>query len=300
MFRLSLDVVMDVLFGHRLGDDAPAVVDATLGVLDHLIVRSRTIPGIPSWCSPAAHLRFRRALNALDDVITEVLETRRTIRAQPAYQSRDLLDLLLDAEGSKRITAQGVRDEMLTMIIAGHETVASALTWTWHLVSEAPDVEAALIDEACGVSNLTDARAALDSLPGTGRAFAEGLRLYPPAWIVTRKAKPTTTSPEWLPRNTLVMLSPYVTHRHADVWKDAGRFDPSRFLSPPMDGTYFPFGAGPRLCIGRDFALVEAVVVMWGVSRRCRLRTVSTEVGEYAGVTLQPEGGLRAAVLPHT
>ena len=112
-------------------------------------------------------------------------------------------------------------------------------------------------------------------------------------------AQPTVTSEEWLPRNTLVMLSPCVTHRHSDFWKDADRFDPDRFLSPPVDGSYLPFGAGPRLCIGRDFALVEAVAVIWGVSRRCRLRSVSSEVAEYAGVTLQPEGGLRAEVLPH-
>jgi cytochrome P450 len=297
MFRLSLDVVMDVLFGHPLGDRGPEIVDATLGVLHHLIRRSRSIPGIPSWLSPGPHRRFHRALHMLDDVIGEVLKERRLRPGLGNGSLRNLLDLLIEAEDADKITPEGVRNEMITMIIAGHETVASALTWAWWLLACNPEAEAALRDEARTQTH-AEGLEALATLPTARNTISEALRLYPPAWIVTRRAEPEEDSSDWLPKNTLVMLSPYVTHRLPAFWPEPDRFMPERFNQTPVPGSYFPFGTGPRLCIGKDFALVEATLVLTETARRCRLRAMSDSVSEYAGVTLQPEGGLMMEVVP--
>ena len=298
MFRLSLDVVMDVLFGYPLGDRAPEIVKATLGVLDHLIERSRSVPGIPSWFSPASHFRSQRALQDLEDVIASVLAHRRSLK-EPRDPS-DLLDLLLAAEGEDRITAKGIRDEMMTMIIAGHETVASALTWAWWLIGKSPEVEGALADEARSIPPTAEGLAVLQALPYARNTISEALRLYPPAWVVSRKSEPNGEDPSrWLPEGTLVMLSPYVTQRHPDLWPDPERFDPKRFETMPPAGTYLPFGTGPRLCIGKDFALVEATLVLTEVARRCRLRPTAHTATDHAGVTLQPEGGLPVEIIWH-
>lgn len=301
MFELSLDVVMDVLFGYHIGDEAADVVGATLGVLHHLIRRSRSMPGLPSWFRPARHRDFKRSLAVLDGVISRILDRRRT-SGQTVAGDGTLLDLLVDAEGEHRITPEGVRNEMMTMVIAGHETVASALTWAWFLLGDTPEYARGLRDEAAAANQAT---AADDSAAGVGllaarplarNVISEALRLYPPAWIVTRRSEASPGDSNALPPRTLVMLSPYVTQRLEQYWPDPDRFDPTRFDRPVQSGTWFPFGAGQRLCIGRDFALVEAVVVLSEVSRRYRLSPVNQHTEEYAGVTLQPLGGLPVVI----
>jgi cytochrome P450 len=301
MFRLSLDVVMDVLFGYDIGDEAPEIVGATLGVLHYLIKRSRSVPGIPSWMYPRSHVTFKRSLAVLDGVIARVLAERRRERASRSdagSESETLLDLLIEAEGEARITAIGVRNEMMTMIIAGHETVASALTWAWRLVGDDAHVAQRLRDEGRALLASADSgEGGVESISHLGFArnvLSEAMRLYPPAWIVSRKSEPeSNVRPDrWLPRGTLVMLSPYVTQRLQSYWPDPDRFDPTRFEGAVAPGTWFPYGAGQRLCIGKDFALVEATIVLSDVSRRYRLKPLSSSSRDYAGVTLQPEGGL--------
>ncbi len=286
MFALSLDVVMDVLFGYDIGVRAPEIVEATLGVLHYLIKKSRSLPGLPSWLSPMQRRDYRKARAVLDGVIDTILA-----RHQPgAAEHATLLDLLMEAQDDDRITPAGVRNEMMTMIIAGHETVASGLTWAWRLLGDAPEVAERLATEARG-----GADGAL-GLPLARNVISEALRLYPPAWIVTRRAEPDigsgVSANGWLPPNTLVMLSPYVTHRLERFWERPNEFDPSRFDRPVAPNSYFPFGAGQRLCIGKDFALVEAAIVLSEVSSRYRLQPLTPDDVEYAGVTLQPEGGI--------
>ncbi|MDP2324643.1 MAG: cytochrome P450, partial [Gammaproteobacteria bacterium] len=294
MMRLSLDVVLDVLFGMAPDDRSPALVEATVGVLDHLIHRSRSIPGVPSWASPWRHRRFLRSLNLLDQAILDIIDARR--RAAPTGDEANLLDLLIAAEQEQRISPARVRNEMLTMIIAGHETVASALTWCWSLLANRPDLEDRLAHEA-DRSQIDPGKAAA-SLRTARNTVSEALRLYPPAWLVSRSSTAGRGSSKWLPKGTLVLLSPYVTQRHAAYWSDPESFEPDRFDQGITKGSYFPFGTGPRQCIGRDFALVEAVIVLSEVSKRCRLKPVMPARREYAGVTLQPEGGLKVAVVP--
>ncbi|MCB0719965.1 MAG: cytochrome P450 [Bacteroidetes bacterium] len=289
MFRISLDIVMDVLFGVRIADDAPRIVEATLGVLHHLIDRSRSIPGLPSWVHPAKHLAYRRSLAVLDGLITDVVS-----RWEPQDGEDDgtLLDLLLRAQSDGRITAEGVRNEMMTMVIAGHETVASALTWAWRLLGDHPIVAEELAKEAAADQQARRTLSGVSTLRVARNVISEAMRLYPPAWIVTRKCVESYDDPSGLAKGTLVMLSPYVTHRLDQYWPEPERFDPSRFDAPVAPGTWYPFGAGQRLCIGRDFALVEAAIILSAVASTYRLRPVHARSQEYAGVTLQPEGGV--------
>lgn len=299
MFELSLDVVMDVLFGYTIGDEAADVVGATLGVLHHLIRRSRSIPGIPSWLTPRRHAEYAQSLAVLDGVIARILQRGRASGGRAGDEPETLLDLLVEAEGEQRITPEGVRNEMMTMIIAGHETVASALTWAWHLLGTAPDDVAALRNEADAANDSAAGLEILSSLTYARNVISEALRLYPPAWIVTRRSEgAATNTPSWLPRGTLVMLSPFVTQRLEAYWPDPDVFNPRRFEAPVANGTWFPFGAGQRLCIGKDFALVEAAIILSDVSRRFTLRPTSDPVREYSGVTLQPEGGLPMTIAP--
>ena len=199
------------------------------------------------------------------------------------------------------------------MIIAGHETVASALTWAWHLLGTSPDDVAALRKEADAANESAAGLDIMSSLSYARNVISEALRLYPPAWIVTRRSESTsentsentsestskhtaTNTQSWLPQGTLVMLSPFVTQRLEAYWPEPDVFNPRRFEAPVANGTWFPFGAGQRLCIGKDFALVEAAIILSDVSRRFALRPTSAPVQEYSGVTLQPEGGLQMTI----
>jgi cytochrome P450 len=205
-----------------------------------------------------------------------------------------------------------VRDELVTLVIAGHETVASALTWTLHLLAAHPgaqDQVGAELDTVLGDG--PGARPPgwndLAALPYTRAVLDEALRLYPPAWVITRRAAADDAlAGVDIPEGTLIILSPWLLHRRAASWPDPSAFDPARFLdaggrapgSRPS-GDYLPFGAGPRLCIGRDLALVEGVLVLAGLLRGRRVSAVRTAPPRVeALVTLRPRGGLPLRLEP--
>jgi cytochrome P450 len=213
----------------------------------------------------------------------------------------DVLALLLRAADAGELTAAEVRDELVTLVIAGHETVASCLTWVLHLLAGAPEVRTRLHEELDGLAGRDPSWGDLPALRYTRAVVDEALRLYPPAWVITRRAAaPDTVAGVDIPAGTLVILSPWLLHRRADRWPDPERFDPSRFLGDApaaraaRDPAYLPFGAGPRLCIGRDLALVETVLVLAALLRD---REVTRPPGTPqprvdALVTLRPRGGL--------
>ena len=197
------------------------------------------------------------------------------------------------------MTDRQLRDEMMTILIAGHETVASALAWTWYLLATDPAAEAKLHAELAAV--LGGRTPQVDDLPDlryTQAVFEEALRLYPPAWIITRKALADDEIVGCrVPANALVVTSPYVTHRQAALWPDPEAFDPDRFSEERAAGrprfAYYPFGGGPRLCIGDQFAMTEAKLVIATVAQRCRLTPVPGHpIAVEPGVTLRPKHGL--------
>jgi cytochrome P450 len=252
MLALSLRLLGRPLFGAPLPE---RLAELTLVALDHLMARTRSPL---AWLDPMAETRFRRVKRALYDA-AESLIVHAPLSALPRERALS---------------------EAVTLLVAGHETVASALTWSLYLLSRHPEhLDPLAADEAYALN-----------------VFHETLRLYPPAWIVTRRLeREFVLGDHPLPKGTTVVLSPYVTHRLA--FDDGESFRPERFRSesPTPSGRYFPFGLGQRLCLGRDFALLEGPIVLRHLFRRFRLGPISPP-SVLAQVTLRPRSGLWARV----
>jgi cytochrome P450 len=194
-----------------------------------------------------------------------------------------------------------VRDEVMTIFLAGHETTANALAWTWYLLAQHPDVEGRLHDE---IDSVLGARAATaDDAPHlqyTRMVLAESMRLYPPAWAIGRRAMEDVAIGSWtIPKGTIVLVSQFLLHRDARFFHDPLRFDPERWLPERQHShavgqglkapAYFPFGRGNRVCIGESFAWMEGILVLATLARRWRLESLETEpVGLKPAITLRP------------
>ncbi len=303
MMYVSLQIVAKAMFNAELSSQTDNLAQATLTVLDHIMARARTFGLTPTFLPTAANRRYWRSMKVLDDAVNQTIAERRA-----AGPSEDLLSTLMqaqDAETGHRMTDQNLRDEVMTMLIAGHETVASALAWTWYLLGDAPDKEATLHAElADTLAGRTPTDADLRGLRYTDMVFSEALRLYPPAWIITRKALEDDAIGGYrIPANSLVVTSPYATQRLATLWPAPDAFEPERFTPAEVAArprfAYYPFGGGPRLCIGNNFAQVEAAMVIAMVAQRFTLRLAPGQKVEVEpGVTLRPKHGLMMTLHP--
>jgi len=296
MMHGALEVVGHALFGTDLSADADRLARATLSALDVVVARARVPITPPAWVPTPANRKLHSAVRELDGAVGRMMAERR--HARPDVPS-DMLDLLMDSrdESGAGLSVIEIRDQVVTFIVAGHETVASALTWAWALLAEHPEIQRDLQDESDAV---LDGRPATfgdyGRLPLARAILDEALRLYPPAWLITRKSLgPDVLGGHDIPASSLVILSPWLLHRHPAVWPDAEAFRPERFLSGAADRTAFiPFGAGLRQCIGRDFAYVEGVLMLSTIAGRYafaypdgRSRPVAEPL-----VTVRPVGGL--------
>jgi cytochrome P450 len=254
---------------------------------------------MPSWVPTASNVRERRALAKMDEILRILVESRRK-SGQPGD---DLLSVLLaatdDASGGAMSDKQ-LRDEMLTLFLAGHETTANALTWTWYLLSEHPDVEAKLCEELDRVlAGRAPEVADLAKLPYTEMVIRESMRLYPPAPAVAREPIEEVMIGRYRVREgSLLSINTYALQRDARFYSDPERYNPERF-SPGWEEripryAYLPFGAGPRVCIGNSFALMEARLILATVAQRYQL---SLEPGQKVVpmqvITVKPRGPLR-------
>jgi cytochrome P450 len=239
--------------------------------------------------------RYNRAQAALDSVIYRIIDER---RSNPSDRG-DLLSMLLLARdeegGGARMTDKQVRDEAMTLFLAGHETTANALTWGWYLLAQHPEVERRLHDEIDSVIGDRLPRADdAAALPYTRRVLAEVMRCYPPAWGIGRRAiEDVEIGGYTIPRNTVVLLSQYLLHHDARFFPDPERFDPDRWLPERQRArprfAYFPFGGGNRVCIGESFAWTEGILVLATLARHWRLQRVETApVPMKAVLTLRP------------
>ena len=307
LMRATLHVVGRTLFGADLVDGGAAegrhlvaAVHEALAVVMRRATQPWTAPpGIPT---PTAR-RLARSRVTLDEACRSMVEARRAAGSGGA----DVLGLLLAAG----LDDTEVRDELVTLVIAGHETVAASLTWTLRLLAEQPGVvdrvhaelDAVLADPDGGPGATREVT--WQDVPGlavTRAVVDEGLRLYPPAWVITRRALARDViDGVAIPEGTLVITSPWLHHRRADLWPDPLRFDVDRWLGPDAGARregYLPFGAGPRLCIGRDFAVVESVVVLAELLRDRTLSPAAPRPGVVPSVTLRPRGGMHLAARP--
>ncbi len=289
----TLDVIGRTLFDHDLADSTEKLVAATDLAAELIVSRGRAVIPVPEWLPTPGNARLKAAVRDLDQVCRNLIEDRRSRGVR--HDDDDLLGLLLTAG----LPDDAVRDELVTMVVAGHETVASALTWTLLLMAQHPTAQA-LVREEVRSRRVGDPAGG----PFLRAVVDESLRLYPPGWVVSRRATSADVlSGEQVPAGTVAIISPWLLHRRPAQWPQPLEFRPERFLDQPRQparGDYLPFGLGPRLCIGRDFALVELRVI---VAELLRDHAVTLAPGQgppaiNAFVTLRPRGGLTLQVRP--
>jgi cytochrome P450 len=303
MTRVTLDVLERTIFTMGPARDPDALGRAitryfeAIGPVDPL-----DLFGMPDWLPRIGRLKARPAIRFFEEVVGELIESRRALMASGKPAPRDLLTLLLEAadpETGRGLSDLEVRANIVTFIGAGHETTANALSWSLYLLSQdgrARERLEAEVDEVLGEGPVAPEQ--LDRLIFTRAVIEEAMRLYPPVVFINRAAiNDDRIGNLKIPRRSLVSVSPYVLHRHRRLWDNPEAFVPDRFL-PENRGAidrfaYLPFGAGPRICIGASFSLQEAVIVLAHVVRAARLDLVEGHpVSPVLKVTLRPAGGL--------
>jgi len=303
MMRLTLDIVARTLFSADVESEAPEIGEALTTVLKMFRLLLLPFAEYLEKLPLPAMRRFEKARARLDATIYGLIEERR----KSGRDSGDLLSMLLlaqDEEGDGgRMTDTQIRDEAMTLFLAGHETTANALTWTWYLLSENPECERRLHQELDLVLAGREATVAdLPALKYTEMVLAESMRLYPPAWTIGRMAKEDCElHGVKIAAGSICLASPYVMHRDPRWFPDPERFDPERWMPEAREArpkfSYFPFGGGARVCIGERFAWMEGVLVLATIARKWSLRRVpGQKVDVLPLITLRTKYGMRMVV----
>jgi cytochrome P450 len=325
MNRLTLTIVGETLLGTDVESDAAGVRDALTAVLEAFQITMSPFSAVLERLPLPSVRRYRRAQAELDRIIYRIIEER---RRHPDDRG-DLLSMLMlareddpagDPGGTERGTGapaseawrgpgmsdEQVRDEAMTMFLAGHETTANALTWSWHLLAQHPDIERRMHEEIDAV--LGDRTATADDVPRlafTRLVLAESMRLYPPAWAIGRRAlEDVEIGGCTIPKGTVVLVSQYLLQRDPRFFADPERFDPDRWQPERSGGkglknpAYFPFGRGTRVCIGEPFAWMEGILLLATVGRRWRFEQLDRRpVGLRPAITLRPARGIAMKVV---
>lgn len=302
MMRLTLTIVGLTLFSSDVSGAAETVGRALTVALEHTNQRMQAIFDLGEKLPTRENRRFAAAIQMLDRVVYGMIEQRR----RSGEDTGDLLSMLLhstDAETGESMSDRQLRDEAMTIFLAGHETTANALAWTWYLLSKHPEVARRLRAEVDQV--LGDRVPTIEDLPRlryTEMVLYESMRLYPPAWAIGRNSIAADEIGGCsIPPDSIIALSPYVTHRLPAYWDNPEGFDPDRFTPERSAGrprfAYFPFGGGPRLCIGNNFAMMEAQLVVAMVAQRYRLELVPGQIVDPEPmITLRPRNGVLMTV----
>ena len=303
MNRLTLQIVGKTLFSANIDNETDEVGQAMttmIEMFDYLLMPfSEILQKLPLPLS----IRFKKAKETLDKIIFGIIDERR----KSGEDKGDLLSMLLmaqDEEDGKGMTDQQVRDEALTLFVAGHETTANALTFTWYLLSQNPEKRAKFHEEIDSVlQGKTPSMMDVRNLKYTESVFAESMRLFPPAWAIGRLAVEEHQFGEYkIPKGALVLLSPYVTHRDKRFWENADEFIPERWEKQSTKEAgqkfiYFPFSKGKRSCIGESFAMMEGVLVIATLAQKWKLNlTHSQRLGLNPLMTLRPKYGMKMEI----
>jgi cytochrome P450 len=305
MMAVTQAIIVRTMFSTDLGAAAD-VVNRTWPIINRRIGETFWSTRLETMLPIRANRRFWSAVRELDAVVYRIVADRRQTQRDEA----DLLSMLLsarDEETGVGMTDRQLRDEVVTMLLAGHETTSLALSWTYYLLSQHPQVEAAMVEEVDRVIGgrrlaFTD----VERLTYTRRVIEEALRLYPPAWGFSRRALGADEIAGYrVPRGSLVFLIPFVVHRRPTLWPDPERFDPDRFAPDQVSGrskyAYFPFGGGPRGCIGNQFAMTEALLIVAAIAQRYRVVLAPGQaIRPEPLITLRPSSGLRATITRRT
>ena len=300
MNQLTLRILSRTLFGIALDDCARIAGPALNIVMRHAMMRM-VFPFL-AHMPTAANFRYVNALRQLNSAVTDLINAKRA-KSHDADQSCDLLFRLLHPHDGPVQDAR-VRDEVMTILVAGHETTAAALSWAFHLLSRHPEVDERLASESASLPDEPSRISQLRVLAYTSNVLDETLRLYPSVWILPREAIADDEIEGYrVSSGSAVLVCPYVLHRNPLIWDNSESFDPDRFsgsgTESPPPYCYIPFGAGRRSCIGRHFGALEARLVLALVCRRFRLvpegnRNVVAE----PLLTLRPKGSLPMRIFP--
>lgn len=298
MARLTLDVVLRSLFNVDLDNRQQDIHWALTTLLRDAERRTWNLANLPTWFPTPRNLDCRHALSVLDDFVEEIIEERRL----SSIKKPDLLQILIDEYADRPtsvVPRSLLRDQVLSMILAGHETSANALTWTWYLLSLHPEIGRQMRREVCSVIGDRAPRFEdLGNLKFTKMVFDEALRLYPPVWTISRTAVGDDTIGDIkVSKGTHVMLCAYAVHRCRRHWPNPEGFDPIRFdpdnSQQRAQYAYFPFGAGARSCLGARFGAMEALFILAMVSREFDLSLVPGQlITPEPMITLRPRGSV--------
>jgi cytochrome P450 len=300
MMALTLDIVAQSLFGSDVSGHAGGVEQALAVLMNQFDGMAGLAFLLPEKLPLPSTLKFKRSVAQLDKIIYTIIHERRSARRP----SNDLLEMLLrsqDEEGS-RMSDEQLRDELMTLFLAGHETTANALSWTWYLLAQHPEMEARLFREITEVlGGKAPTAAHVSRLPYTEMVVKEAMRLYPPAWAVGRQAvKKFELGGYHFPAGTNIAIVQWSTQRDARFFPEPEKFDPERWSAesllrnPVPRFAYFPFGGGPRVCVGAGFAMMEAILLLATMAQRFRMRLVpNRKVKLFPSVTLRPRNGIQ-------
>jgi cytochrome P450 len=297
MMGLTLRIAAETLFGSEVEEDIDEIDHAVNALAEDIATRMARPFVIPDSVPLPGHIRYRRGLRKVEQVIARMISKRRF----QDEDAGDLLSMLMQArdEHGQPMSDQQLRDEAITIFLAGHETTALALSWTWHLLTEHPDLEEELAADVSGT--LGGAPATVEDLPrlrSTEHVLLEAMRLYPPAWLIGREALYDCEIGEYaVPAGTTIYMSPWVIHRSSSYFEEPEEFQPGRWrgdLAKQLPRfAYFPFGGGPRVCIGNRFAMMESVLVFATMVQQFRIERVKGHpVRPLPSITLRPKGGV--------
>jgi len=303
MMRLTLSVVAKTLLGADVEGEVDAIGEALSVSIQHFFhIRLPFVSMLEKLLPPlfpTSGEQFAHARTRLETIVFRIIAEHRAC----GEDRGDLLSMLMLAKETEgdggSMTDTQLRDEAMSILLAGHETTATALTWTWYLISRHPDVETTWHAELTRVlQGRPPTVKDLSQLPYTEMLLAESMRLYPPVWLIGRRAlKSYTIDPETLPQNGLILMSPYVIHHDARYFPEPEVFDPTRWTPEAKAArpklAYCPFGAGPRQCIGEGFAWMEGMLLLATLAQRWRMRlTPGHQVRLQPLVTLRAKGGI--------
>jgi cytochrome P450 len=302
MMELTLDIMGKTLFSADTSEKSQEV-GAAIDVIAHYFSSQSVYLRPLGFLPTPGRLRCERAISRLDTVIHDIIRKRRDERRE----HHDLLAMLMQTEDEdgNHMSDQQLRDEVMTFFLAGHETTALALSWTWFLLAQHPEIESRLKAELKNVLNGRSPNFAdLQHLRYTEMIVKESMRLYPPAWLISREAKRDLEINGYpIRKGAQVLMSQWVMHRDPRYFDRPDKFDPERWASEQIKAlpkfAYFPFGGGPRLCIGNSYAMMEAVLILATAAQRFHMTLAPDQnITPLPSITLRPKNGVKIIVSP--
>ena len=296
LMRLTAQVVARALFGSDIGPASPAIVRCINVINQHITDKVANPFRMPSWLPSEKNRTYQAALRELDQLVYGIIAERRSA----AQTHHDLLAMLMDTEDAdtgERMSNQQVRDEVVTLFIAGTETSAVALSWALYLLARHPEEKERVYQETQRLRDGIPTGNPITDLPHTHRVVQETMRLYPPAWIIGREAREDDELDGYfIPRGSQVYICTYMIHRHPKLWEQPDKFWPDRFGDAEVGRhkfAFFPFGGGPRYCIGNHFAQLEMQLVLSQIIRKFDIQLPADEaIAVEPLITLRPRGGV--------